>query len=227
MSICSQIDSCVLATACAVLSEFQTLFTGFAAIGVAIVAGIPVWRQLKDSNLQTRISHRETLQNLLRDALRRHERVDSEMKKPLSMAIDVTSDPEGQPIEIEPEDANGIENMFSGLISWYLVVLKDTEQGDIEAAKTILKDALEKAVETLGDAHWADHNYQDDPDHVDIPAAEWAKIVDRCAEAKIEASARVGEVDTAYRALQEVQRNWVRSLRAQIARLDTEIASPR
>lgn len=30
---------------------------------------IPVWRQLRDSNLQTRISHRETLANLLRDSL--------------------------------------------------------------------------------------------------------------------------------------------------------------
>jgi len=43
---------------------------------VGIIAGIPVWRQLRDSNLQTRISHRETLATLLRDALRRYEKVE-------------------------------------------------------------------------------------------------------------------------------------------------------
>ena len=35
---------------------FQTLITGALAIMVAIAAGIPVWRQLKDINLQTRVS---------------------------------------------------------------------------------------------------------------------------------------------------------------------------
>lgn len=226
MSICSQVDSCFLATACTVLYDFQTLITGLVAIVVAIVAGIPVWRQLRDSNLQTRISHRETLSNLLRDALRRYERVDKDMAQPLATAIRVTSDEEGEPIAIEPEDAHGVESLFNGLISWYLVVLKGTEHSDIEAAKTALKDALDKAVETMGEAHWADHNGPDDPDLEEISAEEWAKIIERCAAAKIEASARVGEVNVAYRALQAAQAAWVRSLRTQIARLDTEIASP-
>lgn len=41
------------------------LLSGAAAIIVAIVAGIPVWRQLRDTNLQTRISHRERFDHAL------------------------------------------------------------------------------------------------------------------------------------------------------------------
>lgn len=224
MSICSRIDSCVLESICTVVYHFQTLLTGAAAIGVAIIAGIPVWRQLKDTNLQTRISHRETLAGLLREALRRYEKVDQEMKQPLSVAVDVTSDPEGEPVEIGTHDANGVENMLNGLLSWYLVVLKGTENAEIETAKAALKTALDDAVETLGDAHWADHNDPEDPD-LDISAEKWEEIVERCAAAKIEASSRINDMDSAYRALKRAQQNWVDALRRQIAKLDIEIVS--
>lgn len=227
MTICSRIDSYAFEHVCTFIYDFQTLLTGLAAIGVAIVAGIPVWRQLKDSNLQTRISHRETLAGLLREALRRYERVKQEMSKPLSVALDLTIDPEGDPIEIGPEDAHGVESMFNSLLNWYLVVLKGTETSDIEAAKAVLKAAIDAALETLGEAHWADHNYHDDPDHAHLTAEEWQKIVDRCAAAKIEASDRIGDVDSAYRDLERAQQARIDALRAQIAKLDIEIASPR
>jgi hypothetical protein len=41
--------------------DFQTPINDALAIMVAIAAGIPVWRQLKYTNLQLRISHRGTL----------------------------------------------------------------------------------------------------------------------------------------------------------------------
>ena len=74
MSTCSEASRYFLTSIGCFIYDFQTLLTGAVAIGVAIVVAIPVWRQLKDINLQTRISHRETLANLLRDALRRHQR---------------------------------------------------------------------------------------------------------------------------------------------------------
>lgn len=196
------------------------------AIGVAIIAGIPVWRQLKDTNLQTRISHRETLASLLRDALRRFEKVDQSIREPLSMASRATSDPEGKPIEIDTHDAHHLDQMFHGLLDWYLVVLANTEHGDIEARKSALRSALGTLVDTLNDAHWADHNEQHDEDH-NTPNDEWDRIVARCAAAKIEASQRVGDVQVAYGALCKAQEKWVRSLREQIAKLDLQIAGPR
>lgn len=96
--------------------DFQTLITGVLAIMVAIAAGIPVWRQLKDTNLQTRISHRGTLAELLRDALRRYVRVDASISEALSTASRVTSDPLGEPIEIDPHDAHHMEQIFSGVL---------------------------------------------------------------------------------------------------------------
>lgn len=75
MTICTQISGTVAARMGCLVYDFQTLLTGLVALGVAVVAGIPVWRQLKDTNLQTRISHRETLANLLRDTLQRYANV--------------------------------------------------------------------------------------------------------------------------------------------------------
>lgn len=224
--ICSQTNQCALMGVFCFVYDFQTLLVGAAAIIVAIVAGIPVWQQLRDTNLQTRISHRETLANLLRDALRRYEKVDQSIREPLSFASRATSDPEGEAIEIGAEDANYIEQMLHGVLDWYLVVLADTEHSDIETRKAALKTALVKLGETLNDAHWADHNDQQQED-VRIPDDEWAKIVARCAEAKIEAAERVSQVESAYRHLRKAQEAWTHSLRGQIAKLDLQIATPR
>jgi hypothetical protein len=225
-TICSQTSQSALTSFFCSVYDFQTLITGGIAIVVAIIAGIPVWRQLRDTNLQTRISHRETLANLLRDALRRYEKVDKSIREPLSLAFRVTTDPEGEPIEIDPHDAHHLDQMFHGVLDWYLVVLADTEHSDIETRKSALKSALGTLGDTLNDAHWADHNEQQDEYH-DIPDDEWARIVARCAEAKLEASQRVGEVQAAYSALREAQESWVQSLRGQIAKLDLQIAAPR
>lgn len=213
---CSQTSHCILTTVGCFIYDFQTLITGAVAIGVAIAAGIPVWRQLKDTNLQTRISHRETLALLMRDALARFAKVEKAMREPLSMADQITSYPDGEPTEIEAEGAHHLEQTFNGVIDWYLVVLAETEHEDIESCKVKLKEAIDALVSTLGDAHWTDHNFQQDEDH-NIPDAEWAEIVARCAAAKIEASARVGDVSQAYRALVSAQQAWVRSLRVRIA----------
>lgn len=144
----------------------------------------------------------------------------------MSTASRLTSDPIGEPLEIEAEDAHHLESMLHGVLDWYLVTLKDTEHGDIETGKAALKTALDRLVATLGEAHWADHNDQHDEDH-DFSDAEWAEIEARCAEAKVEAIDRVNDVEQARRALRDAQQQWVQSLRSQIARLDLEIAAPR
>jgi hypothetical protein len=163
MTICSQTSHCILSSIGCFIYDFQTLLTGVVAIGVAVIAGIPVWRQLKDSNLQTRISHRETLATLLRDALQRYGKIEKSITEPLSLASRLTSDPMGEPVEIAAEDAHHIESALNGVLDWYLVLLKDTEHGDIEMRKTELKAAPTEAIATLGEAHWADHNDQHDP----------------------------------------------------------------
>jgi hypothetical protein len=219
MAMCAQASCGFWVGVYCFIYNFQTLLAGL----VALAALIPVRRQLKDTNLQTRISHRETLANLLRAALRRYERVDKEIREPLNAVNRVVYDPEGESEEIGTEDAHGLEGMFRRVLDWYLVGLADTEHGDIEARKGELKVALDRLVETLGEAHWADINEQHDEFH-DIPDDKWAELVARCAAAKTEATDRVGEVDAAYRGLQAAQRQWVQSLRTQIAKLDLQIA---
>lgn len=222
-TICSQTSHFAPMNLLCFVYNFQTLLTGMVAIIVAIITGIIVWQQLKDTNLQTRISHRETLAGLLREALQRFEMVDQSIRESLSRASCMTSDPEGEPIEIDSVAAHSLDQMFHGVLDWYLVILSNTEYSDIEARKLALSAALGTLSDTLNDAHWADHNEQQDEDH-NIPDDEWARIVARCAKAKIEASQRVGEVQVAYGELRKVQDKWVRSLCRQIAKLDLQIA---
>lgn len=225
-ALCSAQVPCGWTAFWCLVYDFQTLITGLAAIGVALVAGIPVWRQLRDSNLQTRISHRETLANLLRDALRRYARVDASIREPLAVASQTTFDPEGEPVPISTEDAHGVGQMLHDALDWYLVVLADTEHRDIETAKTALKAALEELSKTLDEAHWADINDQDQ-DGERIPDDKWAELVARCAAAKLEAAGKVAATEKAYGDLRKAQEAWTQWLRAQITKLDLQIASAR
>jgi hypothetical protein len=224
-TICGQAERFALMSAACFVYDFQTMLTGMMAIIVAIIAGVPVWRQLRDTNLQTRISHRETLATLLRDALTRYEKVDQSISKPLLAASERTRDAIGEPIAINPHDAHHLEQMFYGELDWYLVVLADTEHPDIEARKTAFKAALGGLIHTLNEAHWAEHNDQHDEDH-SFSDARWKQILARCDEAKMEVAARVSELESAYRELCQAQQVWVRSLRNQIAKLDLQIAAP-
>lgn len=104
--------------------------------------------------------------------------------------------------------------------------MADTETAEIETEKKALKTALTRLTDTLGDAHWADHNDQRDEDH-DISDEEWVRILARCAAAKFEAAARVSEVQAAFRGLRSAQERWAQTLRDQIAKLDLQIAAPR
>jgi hypothetical protein len=223
-TICSHTANCALTGVACFIYDFQTLLTGIAAIAVAITAGIPVWKQLRDTNLQTRISHRETLASLLRDAVGRYEKVHQSIHKLLSMADDATADPLGEALPINLHDAHHLEQLFHGALDWYLVILADTEHPDIELRKSALRAALHDLVGTLGDAHWAEHNDQHDEDH-SISDTEWAAILARCAEAKIDAADRVSDAQSAYRDLCQAQENWTQSLRNRIAKLDLQIAA--
>jgi hypothetical protein len=221
---CAQPSGCFFWGLWCVLYEFQTLITGLIAIGVAVAAAVPVWQQLRDSNLQTRISHRETLANLLRAALRRYKRVDDAIADPLRRAKEAASDPIGEDTAIDAEAAFYLESEFNHLLDWYLVVLMGTEHADIEGKKHALKIALDALVTTLGTAHWADHNDQHDEDR-DVSDEDWAKVLAECAQAKIDAASKVKDVQRAYRNLATAQQTWVQSLRTRIARLDLTIAA--
>ena len=221
---CAQPSGCFLWGLWCVLYEFQTLITGMIAIGVALAAAVPVWRQLRDSNLQTRISHRETLANLLRTSLRRYKRVDEAVAEALGRANEATSDPIGENTPIDAEAAFHLESEFNHVLDWYLADLVDTEHADIEERKRALKTALDALVTTLGTAHWADHNDQHDEER-DVSDEDWAKVLADCAQAKIDAAAKVGNVQRAYRDLTTAQQAWVQSLRTRIARLDLIIAA--
>lgn len=203
--------------------NYQTLITGVLAIGAAWYAGAPVWRQLKDSNLQTRIMHRETLAIRLREAEERAARVAKSIDEPLWTAQRVTSDPVGEPIEIGEHDAHGVEQMIQGALDWYLVTLEGTEDAPVEAAKTALKAAIKDLTDTLSDVHWPVWNDQHGEDY-SMTDEQWAEVLQRADEGAKQASAKVSAAWKANRALKDAQQGTIDGLRKQIATLDQSIA---
>ena len=202
--------------------DFQTLITGAAAIAAAWYAGAPVWRQLKDSNLQTQIMHRETLAIRLREAEERAARVAKAIDDPLWKAQDVTSDPEGEPLEISEHDAFGVEQMIEGRLDWYLVTLGGTEDAPVEAAKAALKVALKDLTDTLSDVHWPAHNDQSGEDY-SMTDEQWAKVLRKASDGKVQAAEKVSAAWKANRALKDAQQAAIDGLRKQIAALDHSI----
>jgi hypothetical protein len=202
--------------------DFQTLITGAAAIGAAWYAGAPVWRQLKDSNLQTRIMHRETLAVRLREAEERAARVAKAIDDPLWQAQQVTSDPEGEPIEVDEHEAFGVEQMIRGSLDWYLDTLGGTEDAPVEDAKRSLQAALEDLTDTLSDVHWPAHNDQTGEDY-SMTDEDWAQVLRKAREGKTLAAERVSAAWKANRALKGAQQASINGLRQQVAQLDRSI----
>tara|TARA_R110000787_G_scaffold278220_1_gene387880 strand:+ start:1657 stop:2349 length:693 start_codon:yes stop_codon:yes gene_type:complete len=223
-AVCNQTEQGILICAVCLLYDFQTLITGALAVAIAAVGARSVWRQLKDTNLQTRISHRETLANLLRDALLRFKKVEDALTGPLDAAGRATSSPIGEPLSISPHDAHGLDQKFHGVLDWYLVDLANTEHSDIEAQKSALKEEIDSLSKILQEAHWAAHNEQQDEDH-NFSDDQWAAILDRHEKAKVDAFQFVNNAEEAYRLLRESQNDWVRSLREKIAKLDLELST--
>ncbi|KRC81290.1 hypothetical protein ASE13_02485 [Sphingomonas sp. Root241] len=203
--------------------NYQTLIAGVLAIGAAWYAGAPVWRQLKDSNLQTRIMHRETLAMRLREAEERAVRVAKAIDDPLWKAQDVTSDPAGEPIEISEHDAHGVEQMILGRLDWYLTTLVGTEDAAVEEAKAALKAALKDLTDTLSDVHWPAHNDQSGENY-SMTDEEWAEVLQKAEDGKKLATAKVSAAWKANRALKDAQQASIDGLRRQIAALDQSIA---
>jgi hypothetical protein len=207
-----------------IVYDFQTLIAGMLAIGAAYYAARPVWRQLKDTNLQTKIQHRETLASLLREAQDRFARVSKSIAEPMNDLGRLTTDPAGETIAIGAHDAFAIEQRLHGELDWYLVGLKATEADEIETAKAALKVALDELLDTLNDVHWVEHNEQHDEDH-SIPDDEWAAIIRRSKEAETSTADKSVVAQRAMRALGQAQSAWLTGLRGRIAKLDLEIAA--
>jgi hypothetical protein len=215
--------SAIAAGACDFIYDFQTLITGVAAIGAAWYVGAPVWRQLKDTNLQARIMHRDTLAARLREVEERAARVAKEIDEPLWRAQRATSEPDGEPVEIGEYDAFEVEQQIAGALDWYLVTLEGTEDTRVEEAKAALKAALKELTDTLSDVHWPAHNDQSGEDYA-LTDEEWAEVLQKADEGSTLATEKVSAAWKANRALKAAQAEFANELRQQIARLDQSVA---
>ncbi|MEE1878513.1 hypothetical protein [Altererythrobacter litoralis] len=217
-----QLYQCVdgISWLCSFIYHYQTLITGILAIGAAWYAGAPVWRQLKDSNLQTRMLHRETLSMRLKEEEQLTIKLKDIIEQPLYEAGRVTSDPDGEPIKVGPHEAFNVETLISTARNQAKAALRNNFDPEVENAKSALFVALDDLATTLDDvsvpARIDQHEYN-------LSDEKWVEIEQKAKEAETLAAAKVSEVWKAHKALQAARTSLIAGLRGQIARLDESI----
>lgn len=222
MNICLDPSASTLAmNAHHFLVEYQTLI----AAGVAVVFGIPVWRQFKPTNLQAQMAHRQTLLDILKVTEERNKRVGKDLMKPLNELAEIASDPSGEEaFPVSEEAAHHYGQIIPYCLDWYLVALKGTESNTIEAAKSILAEKIKGLDDVL---HMITLPVRVDFEEHDVPKAEEEKIRVDSIRAKLQVDVHVIEVSRAFRALVKTQEEWTATIRAQLTNLDLLIVSHR
>ena len=200
--------------------HYQTLLTGLLAIGAAWYAGAPVWRQLTDSNLQTRMLHRETLAMRMAEEENLTNYLKKVIERPLYEAGRVTSDPDGGPIKVDSNHAFHVESLITVARDKAETSLRNNFDQGVERAKLALMSALDDLATTLDDvsvpARIDQHEYN-------LSDEQWKEIEQKAEEAETLAAAKVSEAWTAYKELQTAQTSLIDGLRRQIAQLDESI----
>ncbi|WP_108836704.1 hypothetical protein [Tateyamaria sp. Alg231-49] len=204
--------------------SYQTLIAGVLAILAAYFAARPVWKQVKDTSLQTMINQRETISERVNEAIDRFQRVKNEMDETLQALMHATWDPAGEPIAIDDNTAYGLHMSVAGKLNWYLETLRDTEAHEIEVAKARLREAREELGNTLDTAYWPASHSQSDEDY-SFTDQEWEDVQEKARHAKSEAADKASTFASSWRALVEVQSDWVKKSRQKISALDDVITA--
>ena len=203
--------------------SYQTLIAGVLAILAAYFAARPVWRQVKDTSLQTKINQRETLSNRMNEAIDRFERVKKDMDEPLGKLMHATWDHAGEPYEIDDNTAYNLHMTVAGKLNWYLETLRETEAHEIEVAKARLHQVRKELENTLDAAYWPASHDQSDEDY-SLTDDQWQEALEKARHAKVEAAQKAAAFSSAWRELREVQSNWVNKTRQRIGLLDNAIS---
>lgn len=209
-----------------IVYDFQTLIAGALAIISAVLAGMPVWRQIRDSNLQTKISLRQSLYTIMDSQKKVLDRLNSSLDDRIRDASILLFGPDGE--EVNP-DVHGIfylDGRFRGAIEWYLNEKENTESSfTLERRKEFIS-AYEILCETLHNAHWADHNEQFDVDQ-SFSDEKWNEILAECAQAKLDLHQKLEAFEGELHRLRQAHADWIDSIRSKLARLNAEISSAR
>jgi hypothetical protein len=203
--------------------SYQTLIAGILAILAAYFAARPVWRQVKDTSVQTMINQRETLFDRLNEAIDRFQRVGKEMDKTVSILMNATWDPAGDPVKINDNTAHGLHSTVAGKLNWYLEILRETEAHEIEVAKAQLHHVRKELENTLATAYWPAANDQSGEDY-SLTNEQWQKLLEDAEHAKTEVSQQASAFASAWYELRNAQSNWEVKTRQKIASFDNVLS---
>ncbi|ALL15429.1 hypothetical protein AQ619_18245 (plasmid) [Caulobacter henricii] len=204
--------------------RYQTLIGAVFAILAAVIAVVPVWRQLTSMRIQTGALYRQFLSGQVDAIVARRKR--------LLGRIDDFTEPAGRRLYEDQEFGDGRVNphwafeqeqradRLADDLRAYLDLRRDPVEVDehLEAviAATLAFEARCRAI------HFTDSHEQSDDDH-DIPDEDWARLIAEGLEAEPELSADLASVTLATLKLRDAFDREIVTMRQTLRTLDREL----
>lgn len=213
--------------------DYQTLITGFAALGAAYVAVRPVYRQL--ALMQAQSAMMQTQSNgVLRDMLLQRkeeiEQADAALSENVGKRLKaIAGEFPWYDEDFKPDEpmAHNYDQVISGAVSWLRLKYQWRDNPVADGKKAALIEALDKLISILSDVHAPAHTDQVGEDYA-MSDEDWEKFNARGEEAKGEV---YGAVIAAQKSLQgygDSFRDELAAIRSQLLKLDqTLLPSPR
>ena len=204
------------------LYHFQTLLAGLGAIGAALFAGWPVWKQLFLLNLQSQVMLREALFSRLQEAKARHEKVEAdfvEKFRRLRLAIEPY---DGVHEPLNSHAAFSHQQELEGKLNWFFSTKVGADSPALIAAKAKLQTELESLLHGLHDIHWPVHNDQSGEDY-SFSDEEWKEILEKSKRMETDILNNVNDAWTAYNALRTIQSADIEAVEQKLLQLDSKL----
>ncbi|WP_093086406.1 hypothetical protein [Sphingobium sp. AP50] len=205
------------------VDHWQTLITGFMALGAAYLTYRPVREQLKLTQTQSNAVMRDMLLNRQKELQQAQEAIEEKVYNAvtkLSFALDIFSTDK----KLDNDDAFEFSQSLTRAMAWLRVRYVWRNSVSVEMARTKVDESLEKLVSLL-DEIWGPHADQQNDDIHRYTKAEWAKVLRRSDEAKEEIQNANFDVINALNAMMmEISRE-IRAIDSKLSKLDDVLLS--
>ncbi len=209
-----------------VIYHYQTLITGIGALLAAVVAGWPVWRQLRMMRTQSEAMLRDIIVQRIKETEGRSKRLQELTSKLRSVREELYhfSWSEEKPNEHWAHSAEQVVSSVQSALKVWFESNRDIEK--IEAAKKTLTVSFGALIDKLNEIWWPAANVQVDEDH-NIPDHEWSRIERRSEEAKDEVSDDMRDAFQALTALGQAYRDHLTALNTRLRTIDDRLIGER
>ena len=208
-----------------IIYDYQTLIAGVGAIGAAIIAVRPVYRQLDLMRTQSNA----VLKDMLLQRQAELEQAAVAVKKHVGERLDdlgreYTWHEADEDIRLTETQAHHYDQHISSALGWIRLGYRWRDNPIMEGKRALLISALDELIGKLGDIYFTASHQQHDEDY-SIDDEEWARLEQRGENAKSEIYPALVVAEAALTAFVDANQQELAVIDAQLRKLDQGLLS--